>query len=135
MACGLIALPNIAHSAKMKRDLEGNLVVDQAEDLLVFPCGEQNAHVLKGKNTDDLVFIVTVKSEGETKSLDFSGKLSVILEDENYSTSFELKCFSDKTFIWVHIAHKDDASKDLHLKLMNDGRIIDGYNLTANGFE
>ena len=125
-----------AYATKMIRNADGSIqVAPTADSFQSFKCGKRSVQILSSQNAEDLLFFVSVDKDETILSLDFSKDISKLMMENEYTSNFTLKCLSDKNFIAVHIPHIKNESEDLHLMLMDDGRVMDGYDLTGHVIE
>lgn len=63
--------------------------------------------------------------------VDFSMAVDEFLEESHNVQDLKASCFADGTFIGLHVPHNNDTSKARYLILTDEGRVIDGYNLSG----
>jgi len=134
-----LMLSTIVSATSAVRGPDGTLQINENGDkFYTVGCNERSLHItfLRSKSHADPFYAeLAIRQVDTLKMLNISAELNKLFLSDDYGTEFKLSCFDNNNFIGMHIPHTSNPKQDLHLMIMDDGRVVDGYNLTAHGIK
>jgi len=133
-----LLLSDFAFATKMVRDKHGNLVVQNQQILKTIKCGNRNVHLLADESnslSSSLILEISYTNFEKVSEINFSETINEFLSPEYSLSKLKVECFAGKTYVGLYVPHKFESSRNRYLMLLDDGRVLDGYNLTGHAIK